>query len=232
AVASTRASTVARDRCCEASFRGFVAGLRIACGSCQCEYWMRAIARILFRRRHEPQLRLRRRANRPARLRVNPTLQRLFRYKAWANDALLTRLAEIGPTGFGDLALKALGHTYVVDRIFAAHLRRHAHAYRSGNPAVMPTLERVSADIGESDREYVDYVASLDADALAERIDFTFTDGAPGRMSREEMLMHVITHGIGHRGQVSALMLLNGVAPSNDGLTTYLHEAEKATRRR
>ena len=68
----------------------------------------------------------------------------------------------------------------------------------------MPTLEDLSADIRKSDREYVDYVAALDRGQLAERIDFTFTDGAPGRMSREEMLMHVITHGIGHRGQVSA----------------------------
>jgi uncharacterized damage-inducible protein DinB len=30
-------------------------------------------------------------------------------------------------------------------------------------------------------------------------------------MSREEMLMHVITHGVGQRGQVSAVMLLNSV---------------------
>jgi hypothetical protein len=67
---------------------------------------------------------------------------------------------------------------------------------------------------------------------LAEQIDFTFTDGVPGRMSREEMLMHVITHGIGHRGQVSALMLLNALPPAKDGFTAYLHEAEASVRRR
>jgi uncharacterized damage-inducible protein DinB len=51
-------------------------------------------------------------------------------------------------------------------------------------------------------------------------------------MSREEMLMHVITHGVGHRGQVSALLLLNSVPSAKDGFTTYLHEAEASTRRR
>lgn len=51
-------------------------------------------------------------------------------------------------------------------------------------------------------------------------------------MSREEMLMHVITHGMGHRGQVSAVMLLNAAQPAKDGFTTYLHEAEASTRRR
>ncbi|HET6599819.1 MAG TPA: DinB family protein [Burkholderiaceae bacterium] len=67
---------------------------------------------------------------------------------------------------------------------------------------------------------------------MAEQIDFAFTDGAPGRMSREEMLMHVITHGVGHRGQVSALMLLNSLPPATEGFTTYLHKAEASTRRR
>jgi uncharacterized damage-inducible protein DinB len=130
------------------------------------------------------------------------------------------------------LAIKALSHTYVVDRIFAAHMRRKDHTYKSANLSEMPALEDLSADIRKSDREYVDYVAALDRDQLAERIDFAFTDGAPGRLSREEMLMHVITHGVGHRGQVSAVMLLNSVAPASDGFTTYLHNAEASARRR
>ena len=39
--------------------------------------------------------------------------------------------------------------------------------------------------------------------------------------------MHVITHGVGHRGQVSAVMLLNSVTPPKDGFTTYLHLADR-----
>jgi uncharacterized damage-inducible protein DinB len=164
---------------------------------------------------------------------MDKTLQRLFRYKAWANDELLTALAKLGgESPITKLALKALSHSYVVDRIFAAHLRCRGHAYASANLSELPTLEDLSADIKASDREYIDYVSALDRGQLAERIDFTFTDGAPGCMSREEMLMHVITHGIGHRGQVSAVMLLNSVPPAHDGFTTYLHKAEASTRRR
>jgi uncharacterized damage-inducible protein DinB len=161
------------------------------------------------------------------------TLQNLFRYKAWANDELLTALAELGAESpITGLAIKALSHSYVVDRIFAAHMRRKAHAYTSANLTEMPTLEALSADIRKSDQEYLDYVSTLDRRQLSERIDFTFTDGAPGRMSREEMLMHVITHGVGHRGQVSAVMLLNSVRTAKDGFTTYLHEAKASTRGR
>lgn len=164
---------------------------------------------------------------------MHDTLQRLFRYKAWANDELLTALAKLGgESPITNLAIKALSHTYVVDRIFAAHLRRKKHAYTSANLSEMPALEDLSADMRSSDQEYIDYVSALGRDQLAERIDFAFTDGAPASMSREEMLMHVITHGVGHRGQVSAVMLLNSVPPATDGFTTYLHNAEASTRRR
>jgi uncharacterized damage-inducible protein DinB len=163
---------------------------------------------------------------------MQQTLQRLFRCKAWANDELLTKLVGIGDKSpITGLAIKALSHSYIVDRIFAAHMRGRAHAYTSANTSELPALKDLSADIRKSDREYIDYVSALDRDQLAEQIDFSFTDGASGRMSREEMLMHVITHGVGHRGQVSAVMLLNSVPPAKDGFTTYLHEAEASTRR-
>jgi uncharacterized damage-inducible protein DinB len=163
---------------------------------------------------------------------MQDTLRSLFRYKAWANDELLTALANLeAGSPITQLAIKALSHTYVVDQIFAAHLRRRDHAYKSANLTQMPALQNLSADIRACDREYIDYVSALSRDQLSDRIDFMFTDGAPGLMSRAEILMHVITHGAGHRGQVSAVMLLNSVAPAKDGFTTYLHQFEALTRR-
>jgi uncharacterized damage-inducible protein DinB len=161
------------------------------------------------------------------------TLQRLFRFKCWADDELLTTLAKLGDRSpVTALAIKALSHTFIVDRIFAAHLRRKPHAYESANPSEPPTLEQLSADLRNSDREYNYYVSTLDHGQLTEQIDFRFTDGAAGRMSRAEMLMHVITHGVGHRGQVSALMLINSLPPAKDGFATYLHQAEAPMRGR
>lgn len=161
------------------------------------------------------------------------TLQRLFRYKAWANDELLTALATLGDESPATkLAIRALSHSHVVDRIFIAHLRGTDQVFSSANLSQMPALEELSAGVRASDQDYIDYVWELPRSRLHEQVDFTFTDGAPGRMSREEMLMHVITHGVGHRGQVSAIMLLHSVTPASDGFTTYLHMAEAETRRR
>ena len=164
---------------------------------------------------------------------MHGTLERLFRHKASADDELLRALAELGDEApVTKLAVKALSHSYVVDRIFAAHLRGTDHRYSSATLTELPALAELSDDIRASDREYVDYVSRLDEQQLAEHIDFAFTDGAPGRMSREEMLMHVITHGVGHRGQISAVMLLNSMSPAADGFTTYLHKSEPLARRR
>jgi uncharacterized damage-inducible protein DinB len=157
----------------------------------------------------------------------------LFRYKAWANNQLLNGLVELGDASpVMSLAIKALSHSLIVDRIFAAHLKREPHTYTSANSSELPTLASLSADIRASDQEYVDYVATLQPEQLAERIEFTFTDGKSGCMSREEMLMHVITHGVGHRGQISAVMLLNSMTPAVDGFTAYLHTAEASARGR
>jgi uncharacterized damage-inducible protein DinB len=107
-----------------------------------------------------------------------------------------------------------------------------AHGYTSANPGPIPPLEDLAEALRKSDRWYIDYVSYLDKAQLEERIDFTFTDGKPGQMSREEMLMHVTIHGAGHRGQVSLLMMQNSIMPPGDGFTTYLHTAEASTRRR
>jgi uncharacterized damage-inducible protein DinB len=182
----------------------------------ECEYQKRLIAHILSNMET-----------------THNTLRHLFQFKAWADDELLIALSGLGEDSpVTRLAIKALSHTYVVDRIFAAHLRGQAHVYTSANMLHMPKLEKLSADMRSSDQQYVEYVSALDLDQLTEQINFEFTDGAPGRMSREEMLMHVITHGIGHRGQVSAVMLLNASPLPKDGFTTYLHDAEASARRR
>ncbi len=161
------------------------------------------------------------------------TLERLFRYKAQANDEILAAMRLFdGASPAKEIAVRVLSHTYVVDRIFAANLTGAEHGYTSANKGRAPALEELSDAIKTSDQWYIDYVSRLEDAQLAERIDFTFTDGAPGRMSREEMLLHVTIHGGYHRGQVGWIMTENSIAPPADGLTSYLHKAEASARRR
>lgn len=161
------------------------------------------------------------------------TLERLFRYKAQSNEETVAAMRQLDDTSPARaIAITVLSHTYAVDRIFAANLTGAEHGYTSANPSHLPSLGELSEAIKTSDRWYIDYVSRLDKAQLDETIDFTFTDGKPGRMSREEMLMHLTIHGEYHRGQVGLILTQNSIMPPGDGLTGYLHKAEAATRRR
>jgi len=162
-------------------------------------------------------------------------LHSLFGYKAWADEELLARLATLDPVGQQaqrHAALRVLDHVHVVDRIFAGHLRGMAHGYTATHTAETPSLEELSSALAASDHWYVDYVVSLNPEILSERIAFSFTDGAAGSMSRDEMLLHVVTHSGYHRGEVGRILSQLSVEPPRDVFTAYLHRAEPARRAR
>jgi uncharacterized damage-inducible protein DinB len=166
---------------------------------------------------------------------ASPLIATLFKYKAWANDEILTRMKLLDEKAHPDerhAAIRILNHTYVVDRIFAGNLQRLEHGYAATNTADTPTLEQLELAVKESDQWYLQYVSTLQPSALGENIDFTFTDGAPGLMSREEMLAHVVLHGGYHRGAIGRILAQLSIAPPRDVFTGFLHVAEPSTRRR
>lgn len=163
-------------------------------------------------------------------------LTSLFQYKAWANDRLLAAMAALdGETLRAERhsAILILNHAHIVDRIFAANLQKVAHGYSDNEPDQAPALDELSAAVRDTDRWYIDYTARLSPDELREVIAFTFTDGKPGRMSREEMLAHVIAHGGYHRGQVGQILsqmpiALRRESMFRDTFTSYLHRPDAA----
>jgi len=162
-------------------------------------------------------------------------LQSMFRHKAWANAELFAELAKVDPVAHAaerHAAIRTLNHIFVVDRIFAAHLCGQAHVYAATNTAETPRLEALRDEVAASDRWYVDHIGTLTPQALAEAVDFVFTDGQPGRMSREEMLAHVATHGSYHRGAVGRIMAQVAVPPPRDIFTVFLHQSEPRRRAR
>ena len=162
-------------------------------------------------------------------------LRSLFEHKAWINEGFFDALAKLDAEARSaqrHAAIRLLNHIYVVDRIFAGHLTGKPHGYASTNTQDTPTLEALRDAVRETDRWYVGHVASLPAERLGESIAFTFTDGERGRMSREEMLAHVVTHGSYHRGEVGRILTQVGVPPPRDLYTVFLHQSEPQRRMR
>jgi uncharacterized damage-inducible protein DinB len=160
------------------------------------------------------------------------TLSSLFAYKAWANTELFAALARLPQEQADALhtCIRTLNHIHVVDRIFRAHLAGEPRPFDATNTKDTPSLAQLQADVQATDAWYVDHVAGLSPAAAAEVIDFTFTDGDKGRMSREEILLHVITHGGYHRGNVGQVLKSISVAPPRDLYTKFLHQSEPARR--
>jgi uncharacterized damage-inducible protein DinB len=160
-------------------------------------------------------------------------LPSLFRQKAAINEEFFAVIAEVDAEAHAaerHALIRLMNHIYVVDRIFAAHLRGEPHGYAATNTPETPALDELRDAVCASDRGYLELVDALTPQQLAQTVDFTFTDGQRGRMSREEMLAHVITHGSYHRGEVGQSLKRISAAPPRDLFTAYLHRDQPARR--
>ena len=158
----------------------------------------------------------------------------LFGQKASIDDELLyaiEAIADMSSPGLLAPVLQRLGHMHAVDKIFQGHLSGKPHGLEANWPETTPTFGPLAENIRQTDEWYVDYVSGISADALEEVLSFTFLDGKTGRMSREEMLAHVITHDHYHRGEIGVLLPHVGAVGRRDSLAGHLHRAEPERRR-
>ena len=154
---------------------------------------------------------------------------KLFLYKKWANEELL-KTAKVQfdtlPQDDARFFIRILNHTLVVDQIFAAHLTGKSHNYNSTNTVETPSLAELAEAISISDVWFCEYTQNLSQAELVRSIPFKFTDGDTGRMSVEEILLHLINHGSYHRGAAGRALAVNSITPPKDGLTGFLHHLE------
>jgi uncharacterized damage-inducible protein DinB len=157
----------------------------------------------------------------------------LFRFKSWANAELLEALEAIDAASHPSehkAALRTVNHLHVVDQIFRGHLQSVPHGFEATNTPHTPMLAELRQSVGAIDDWYVHYVDGLDDAQLTEEVRFSFTDGDAGRMTRQEILMHVLTHGGYHRGAVGQVLRGVGIAPPRELYTRFLHATEPQRR--
>ncbi|HEX7115515.1 MAG TPA: DinB family protein [Steroidobacter sp.] len=156
----------------------------------------------------------------------------LVRYKQWADRGLYEVIGcNLERLSGEDAALlvRILDHIHVVDRIFKHHLCEVPHSFKAPRSQELPDFHQLAREAAEVDDWYVSYVAHLSASDLEQPVEFTYTNGAPARMRRSEMILHVCLHGTYHRGNAGVILQKNGIAPNDDRMTDFL---EAAARRR
>ena len=160
-------------------------------------------------------------------------LKSLFRFKSWADTELLEALGAIDAAKHPaehKAAVRTVNHLNVVDQIFRGHLQGVPHGFAATNTPRTPTLAELTQSVGTVDDWYVRYVDNLGEARRAEEVLFAFTDGDAGRMTREEILMHVLTHGGYHRGAVGQVLRSVGIATRKELYTRFLHATEPQRR--
>jgi len=161
----------------------------------------------------------------------DPFLLSLFEHKAWSNrrlvEALRTAPADVDRAKMG-LVLFTLDHTSIVDQIFKAHLSGAGHGFTSVIAGALPELDGLGATMRETDAWYVDYAARVSPRELGTVVDFKYVgDPDEGRMTKAEMLAHVITHGASHRGSIGKLLEQMKVVGASDMVTTFRHKVSR-----
>jgi uncharacterized damage-inducible protein DinB len=158
-------------------------------------------------------------------------LRKMLRYRAWADRLIYDAVAAL-PEGeaaapratiFGNM-LRTLSHAWVVDDIFQAHLQGRAHGYISRNtdePLAFDELWRRQQAMNDW---YPAYAAGLSPAQAAEVVSFQFIGGGEGRMSREEIILHVVNHATYHRGFVADMFYQVTARPPATDLPVFLRD--------
>jgi uncharacterized damage-inducible protein DinB len=159
----------------------------------------------------------------------NAVLVSLFEHKAWANQGQVEALrATPADADRRQLAVIVftLDHTAIVDRIFRSRLLGGEVGIASVVADRWPDLDELAASMRETDAWYLDYVRAVTPTELEAVVEFTYVaDGEPGRMTKAEMLAHVITHGAAHRGEIGHRLERLGVSGAPDMMTTFRRPA-------
>ena len=144
-----------------------------------------------------------------------PDFPRLFAYDAWANGeshASLARMADPPAQG-----VRWLAHVGGAQQIWWERI----HAAPQSLP-VWPDLSlgEAAALLDTMAERWAALFAAADDAALARDVAYTNSKGEPFRDRVGNILLHVVLHGMHHRGQIAAAVRAGGGEPA---YTDFIH---------
>lgn len=143
----------------------------------------------------------------------------LFEYDHWANTRWLDRLRGIGDVEPRTRDLMA--HIPATKRVWITRLRGG-----DAEMAIWPSLDW-DACARLLEVTYDDYQAFLDGCSehdLTSAVTYRNSKGVAYQTPVREVLMHVITHGHYHRGQIAQAVRRQGAEPINTDYITYTRQ--------
>lgn len=152
-------------------------------------------------------------------------LHSLFQYKAWTEEALFKCLKAPAAEPCSDAmeqALYWLAHINIVDQLFMSRLQGKQEEFDSVVTDSRQQLLQLEEAFARANRWFVEYTRSITPEERAERVRFTFKDGKQGDMTKEQILAHILSHGLQHRGSVATILPREILNDHQDHFTTFL----------
>ena len=125
------------------------------------------------------------------------------------------------PTHFHTL-IGTLNHIYLVDLRWQAHLEGRDHDFESLSLVLheeLPVLQRAQQSINHW---YVDWSDRQSVQTLDEMVRLRFVGGEHGKMSRGDILLHVVNHATCHRGWIAEMFFEVPARNPKTDLSVYL----------
>ena len=158
-------------------------------------------------------------------------LETLVKYKTWADNVFYQAISELSdeelkrdrPMLYGNI-LSLLNHVYSMDVVWKSHLEGMPHNLKTRNPKSSLSF------IGLRDAQvainswYKDYIENLRIEEYKEMVNFIFIGGGDGKMSRFEIIQHVINHATYHRGHIEGVLYQMSIEPPTTDIPVFLRE--------
>lgn len=158
-------------------------------------------------------------------------LTRYFQFKDWADNRTIEAVQKLNTTSeHYAFARQQLNHIVIVEELFKARLLGQADPYDNTNTSSVPRLDVLAEQKNQLNKWFISYTEASDQEQLAQEIHFIFKDGNPGMMVVHEILLHLLTHGSYHRGNIACALDQAGIPHPVDGYGIYIHQAEEHRR--
>lgn len=140
---------------------------------------------------------------------------RLFAHDAWANREALTSV-RAAKTPLPQ-ALKLMAHVFAAERLWLERLEQ--------NPQTLPVWPEFTADecelqAAELPALWKKYLTASNEAGLAATVTYQNSKGESWSSRKDDILTHVLTHSVYHRGQMAAVVRAAGFTPA---YTDFIH---------
>ncbi len=134
--------------------------------------------------------------------------RRLFKYEAWANDRIFA-YARTTPEPQAEVS-RYLGHMFIGQEIWHSRLVNDGRVFETA--WVDMSLDEAQARCMKMRAEWTKYLDSVSDEDLSRKVEYVRM-GKPCWNYVADVLTHMITHGMYHRGQISIMVRKAGGEP-------------------